>query len=224
MATEAFHGFPKAARDFYAGLEADNTKAYWQAHKTVFEESVRAPMATLLESLPERYGPFHVFRPYRDVRFSRDKSPYKEQHGAVSQTEAGGGHYLHVSADGVLVAAGMYTMARDQLTRFRAAIADDMTGVRLEELLAQLRKAKTEVHAHDEPLHTAPRGYSADHPRIELLCWKGCLASTQITSETVVTSGRLPGRLVAAWERMQPMVDWLEEHVGPTTEPLARRR
>jgi uncharacterized protein (TIGR02453 family) len=223
MATDPFRGFPKAALDFYAGLEADNSRSYWQAHKKVFEESVRAPMATLLDSFPEQYGQFHVFRPYRDVRFSADKSPYKEQHGAVSQTEGGAGHYLHVSADGVLVAAGMYTMARDQLARFRAAVADDASGVRLADLLAGLRKAKMDVHAHDEPLRTAPRGYPADHPRIELLRWKGCLASGQITSDAVVRSGRLRGRILAAWERMQPLVDWLNEYVGPSNEPQSRR-
>jgi uncharacterized protein (TIGR02453 family) len=224
MATETFRGFPKAALDFYVGLELDNSKSYWQANKQVFEESVQAPMTALLESLPEKYGPFQVFRPYRDVRFSRDKSPYKEQHGAVSRSKGGAGHYLHVSADGVLVAAGMYMMARDQLARFRAAVADETSGVRLEKLLFELRKAKMDVDAHDEPLRTAPRGYSADHPRIELLRWKGCLASTQITAETVIASGRLTGRLVAAWERMQPLVDWLEEQVGPSDEPPDRRR
>jgi uncharacterized protein (TIGR02453 family) len=223
MATHPFRGFPKTALDFYAGLEADNSKAYWQAQKQVFEESVRVPMAALLDSLPERYGQFHVFRPYRDVRFSADKSPYKEQHGAVSQTEGGAGRYLHVSADGVLVAAGVYMMARDQLARFRAAVADEGSGVHLVDLLAELRKAKMDVHAHDEPLRTAPRGYPADHPRIELLCWKGCLASTEITSDAVIASGRLRGRIVAVWERMQPLVDWLNEYVGPTDEPQGRR-
>ena len=86
---DRFTGFPSAAFEFYDGLEADNSSAYWQANKSTFESAVRGPMAALLAGLPEQYHPFHVFRPSRDVRFSADKSPYKTAHGAVSETSAG---------------------------------------------------------------------------------------------------------------------------------------
>src|ERR1051325_11884594 len=73
----AFRGWPAEALEFYEGLEADNSKTYWTAHKTVYDEKVHAPMLALLAELEPEFGAGKIFRPYRDVRFSADKSPYK---------------------------------------------------------------------------------------------------------------------------------------------------
>jgi uncharacterized protein (TIGR02453 family) len=224
MTRDRFGGFPPAAFEFYDGLEEDNSRSYWQANKATFEEAVRAPMAALLAELPAAYGEFHVFRPNRDVRFSADKSPYKIQHGAVSKTATGGTYYIQVSSAGLLVASGMYMLAPDQLTRFRAAVAADRSGEQLEQVIKELRRAKITVEpGHDEPLKTAPRGYAKDHPRIERLRWKACMASIEIASPSVLGSGRLRQRVVERLRRMQPLVDWLEQHVGSTTLPRERR-
>jgi len=221
---DRFTGFPSAAFEFYDGLEADNSRAYWQANKSTFESAVRGPMAALLAGLPEQYHPFHVFRPSRDVRFSADKSPYKTIHGAGSETADGSVHYLHVSSAGLLVASGMYMLAPDQLARFRSAVAADDTGPQLEQLISGLRRARIEVASgHDEPLKTAPRAYPRDHPRIDLLRWKGCLASTEISGATVLRSSRLRQRVLDLWHRTEPLVGWLEQHVGPTTQPRELR-
>ncbi len=220
-----FRGFPAEAFEFYEGLEADNSKSYWQTHRSHYESSVAEPMQQLLAAMPEAYQPFHVFRPYRDVRFSKDKSPYKTQHGAASQTEGGAVHYLHVSAEGVLVAVGMYQLARAQLQRYRAAVADELAGAELSRLVDDVRRAQLTVGpGHDQPLRTVPRGYSPDHPNIELLRWKGCIAATTITAPSVLGSGRLRRRVLDIWERSAPMVAWLETHVGITDEPPESRR
>ena len=218
-------GLPPEAITFFQGLVADNSRTYWQANRATWEQCVREPMAQLLDSLPDRYGPWYAFRPHRDVRFGKDKSPYKTMHGAASETEGGAGHYLHVSAEGVLVAAGMYAMARDQLARFRAAVADDTAGPALERILARLRAAGVAVGSgHDAPLGTAPRGYPRDHPRIALLRWKGCIASAGITDPAVLHGGELRAALLGLWRRCDPLLSWLETHVGPTTEPPEERR
>ena len=220
----AFTGFPPEALSFYDGLEENNSRTYWLANKATFEHAVRDPMAALLAGLPESYGQFHVFRPNRDVRFSKDKSPYKVQHGAVSETAAGGSYYVQISAGGLMVASGMYMLAPDQLTRFRAAVADDRSGEQLEQVIKDLRKAKVAVGpGHDEPLKTAPRGYPKDHPRIERLRWKACMASAEISTPSVLASSRLRDRALAFWERTAPLVDWLEQHVGATRLPRERR-
>jgi len=70
-----FAGFGERATDFFAGLEADNSKAYWEDHRATYEAEVRAPMLALLAALEPEFGPGTMFRPYRDVRFSKDKSP-----------------------------------------------------------------------------------------------------------------------------------------------------
>ena len=112
MSAVPFKGWPERALLFYEGLEADNTKAYWHDHKVVYERDVKAPMEALLAELKDEFGETHLFRPYRDTRFSHDKSPYK------TAIAAGVGEgYVQLSADGLLCGAGTYTMSSDQLER-----------------------------------------------------------------------------------------------------------
>ena len=78
----AFTGFPVEAIEFYEQLEADNTKTFWLENKQRFVEHVKTPMLELTEALDD-FGPFHVFRPNNDLRFSKNKPPYKTQPGRV---------------------------------------------------------------------------------------------------------------------------------------------
>ncbi len=165
-----FQGWPEEALDFYDGLEADNSKTYWLAHKHVYETCVLQPMTELLDELGPEHGEGKIFRPYRDVRFSKDKSPYKTAIGAVV-----GDGYVQLSARGLGVGSGMWQMAPDQLERYRRAVAADHSGAELERVVAAVRAHKIDVHGH-ELLKSAPRGYPADHPRIEWLRCKGLTA------------------------------------------------
>src|SRR5688572_30915803 len=133
-----FHGFPERALEFYEGLLADNSKAYWADHKAVYDADVRAPMQALLDDLGPEFGPAKFFRPYRDVRFSKDKTPYKDHAAAVVSDGEQGALYVQLSADGLLVAGGYWHTETDQAQRLRAAIADDLTGAQLEAVLAGL--------------------------------------------------------------------------------------
>lgn len=155
-----FKGFPPEALDFWAGLEADNSKSYWTANKDVYERGVRGPMEALAEECAG-FGSFKIFRPYRDVRFSRDKSPYKTHIGAVTEGEGGSLYYVQLSATGLFAASGYYMLAPDQLERYRAAVVDDRSGPEVEALVADLEAAGYEVGAH-ETLKTAPRGFPRD--------------------------------------------------------------
>src|SRR5437016_11520191 len=123
----AFRGWSDEALEFFDGLEGDNSKAYWQRHKAVYETAVRGPMEALLADLEPEWGEGRIFRPYRDVRFTADKSPYKTHIGATV-----GEGYVQLSADGLAAGSGMWHMAPDQLERFREAIDDDGTGGELE--------------------------------------------------------------------------------------------
>jgi uncharacterized protein (TIGR02453 family) len=197
--------FPDEALEFYEGLEADNTKAYWTAHREVYERCVRAPMQALLEALEPEFGPGAMFRPYRDVRFSRDKSPYKTHQGAVA-----GGFYVHVSAAGVLVAGGYHQTTPDQVARLRAAVADDVTGPALAQVLDRLRDDRFEVDG--DRLKTRPRGYPPDHPRMGLLRYRTLVAFRTLDGLGSVEEVR------AAWRRMRPLTQWLDRHVGAGRE------
>lgn len=207
-----FHGWPATALEFFEGLSADNSRAYWQAHREVYEREVRGPMTELLAELEPEFGPGRIFRPYRDVRFSADKSPYKT---AIAATlEAGG--YLQLSAHGLAAGNGMYQMAPDQLTRYRHAAADDTTGEQLRSLISQIGRHGIAVGGH-ERLKTAPRGFSRDHPRVDLLRYKGLVAWRQWPVEPWLGTAAAKDRVVEFLHTTQPLNDWLAAHVGPTT-------
>ncbi len=127
-----FRGWGPEAIEFYEGLEADNSKTYWQANKAVYEEKVLAPMQVLLEELAPEFGGGHIFRPYRDVRFSANKSPYKTQVAAT--LEKGG--YISLGANGLGAGAGYYMLMSDQLERYRQAVDDEKTGTEIAGLVA----------------------------------------------------------------------------------------
>ena len=215
-----FRGFPAAGLDFFTALAANNNRDFWLANKTTFEASVRDPMIAFLDSVADEFGTFHLFRMNRDVRFSKDKSPYKTAQAAVTETEGGATHYLQLGADGLFVGGGMYHLAKDQLARFRAAVADDRTGPVLERAIAAVRKGRVEVsHGFEAPLVTAPKGYPKDHPRIELLQWKGVIAHKQLGAPAWLHTRRAAAEIVKVWRTSAPLLAWLDENVGPSTLP-----
>jgi uncharacterized protein (TIGR02453 family) len=204
-----FKGWPAEALHFYEGLEADNSKAYWTDHKETYETCVRAPMDELLAELAPEFGAGKLFRPYRDIRFSKDKSPYKT---AIAASLAEGG-YIQLSAEGLGVGSGMYHMEPPQLDRFRAAVDDESTGTELAAIVAKVRKAGMQVVGHDV-LKTAPKGYAKDHPRIDLLQQKGLVAWQQWPVEPWLGTRKAKDRVVKALRTSVPLNEWLRKHVG----------
>jgi uncharacterized protein (TIGR02453 family) len=207
-----FHGWPSEALEFYEGLSADNSKTYWTEHLTVYETQVRAPMTELLAALEPEFGPGKIFRPYRDVRFSNDKTPYKNHLGAW--LECGG--YLQLSADGLAAGCGMYQLAPDQLDRYRRAVAGDRTGGDLESVIATIEKAGVGVHGHGS-LKTAPRGYPKDHPRVDLLRHKGLTTWHEWPPAGWLGTPAAKKRIVDFLRTSRPLREWLDAHVGPST-------
>ncbi|CAO5228645.1 DUF2461 domain-containing protein [Frankia sp. AgKG'84/4] len=213
-----FAGFPTAALIFYDGLEADNSKAYWTDHRDQYEKAVRGPMTALLAELEPEFGESHLFRPHRDVRFAKDKSPYKTAIGAYLT----GGGYVEVSARGLMVASGYWQTAADQVERLRAAVADDVTGPKLESVVAGLRADGYEISGNR--LKTRPRGYDADHPRIDLLRHRTLTVHREFGEPPWLTEPECAQQVAGAWRRMRVLRDWLDRHVGPTRLPQDRRR
>ncbi|WP_460663525.1 DUF2461 domain-containing protein [Kribbella swartbergensis] len=206
----SFTGFPVAALDFYDDLELDNTKTFWTANKHVYEESVRAPMAALLAELEDEFGPAKLFRPYRDVRFARDKTPYKTHQGAFIDVAPATGWYVQVSAPGVRVAAGFYEASSERLGRVRAAIDDDRRGKQLERLLADLTSTGWTVGG--DRLKTSPRGYDPDHPRIDLLRHKSLTVSKSYGFEPIIHTPALVDHIRNDWRATKPLITWLTDN------------
>lgn len=214
----AFRGWPVEAIEFFDGLLADNSKVYWQDHKDIYEQAVRAPMEALLTELEPRFGTGKVYRPYRDVRFSADKTPYKT---AIAAGLAGGG-YVQLSADGLAAGSGLYHPASDQLDRYRRAVADNRSGNALVKLVNQARAAKLDVTASDT-LKTAPRGYPKDHPRIELLRQKGLITWREWPVGAWLGTKRAKDRIVEFLDAAAPIGAWLAKHVGDSELDDRRR-
>lgn len=210
-----FTGVPRDALDFYERLDADNTKAFWEANRDAFKAVVRQPCEELCAALAE-FGPFHLFRPHNDLRFSKNRPPYKTHQGCYGESEGGAGHYFHISAAGLLCGTGYYSMAKDQLERFREAVDAPATGAAIAEIVDGLAQRGYSIGAIDA-LKTAPRGYPADHPRIELLRRKGLMASKDFGAPKWLHTKQAADRIRAAWQDAAPMNAWLDAHVGPST-------
>jgi uncharacterized protein (TIGR02453 family) len=203
----AFHGWKAEALEFFEGLEADNSKAYWQANKAVYEGEVRAPMEDLLAELEPAFGDGRIFRPYRDVRFSADKSPYKTNIAATI-----GGRYVQLTADAFGVGCGRWEMSSEELQRYRQAVDDDRSGDELADLVAAASAVGLEVSGH-EVLKTAPRGYPKDHPRIELLRYKGLIAWREWPVGPWLKTKRVKDRVIEFFNASAPLDAWLERNV-----------
>ena len=207
-----FEGFPEAALDFYDDLEVDNTKSFWQAHKAVYDEAVAAPMKALTAALEPEFGAAKIFRPYRDVRFAKDKSPYKTHQGAYVATGPSTGYYVQIGAAGVMVGVGFYEASSPRLAVIREAIADDAHGTQLAGILAELEDSGWTVGG--QTLKTAPRGYDVEHPRIALLRHKSLTVGREYGFDPVIHSPHLVDRVREDWRTAAPFLDWVAAHAA----------
>ena len=224
MSAVTFGGFPDEGLVFYEGLEADNSKTYWTAHRHLYDAHVRTPMQALADELAPEFGTPKLFRPYRDVRFSHDKTPYKIHQGAVLHQEGRGvgSVYVQISADGLRVAGGCWRLESDQVARYRRAVADDVQGPRLEAEVDALRRRGSSIDG--DRLIRTPRGWPSDHPRVELLRHKALHASQDWAPADWLHERTALERVRDAWRQFAGLNQWLADNVGATTAPPDRRR
>ncbi|MDH3016886.1 DUF2461 domain-containing protein [Gordonia alkanivorans] len=208
----SFDGFPEAALDFYDDLEIDNSKFFWEQHKETYRTAIAEPMTALTEELADEFGAAKLFRPYRDVRFSKDKSPYKTHQGAFVAVAPATGYYIQIGAPGVRVGAGFYEAGPARLAELRKAIDHDRHGPELERIVRKLAKAGWEIGG--DRLKTAPRGYDADHPRIELLRHKSLFAGRDYGFDEVIHTPTLVDRVRKDWRETNTLVDWIVRHAA----------
>lgn len=210
-----FRGIPADAFDFFEELAADNTKTWWTANKERYEANVRGPVEALLAEAADEFGPAKLFRPYRDVRFAHDKTPYKTNLGATATSEDGSVWYLALTSEGMYLGSGYYQMAKDQIAAYRAAVADDKTGPKLVSLIAATEKAGYEVGG--EQLKRVPPGFDKDHPRGDLLKHKGFYVGRQLEPAAWMGTRKALEKVTKIWRDIQPVNDWFHANVGPTT-------
>ncbi|MDT5337076.1 MAG: hypothetical protein QOD90_2581 [Mycobacterium sp.] len=210
--TPEFLGFTEAALDFYDDLEIDNTKSFWESHKDVYLASVKAPMTALMAALEPEFGAAKIFRPFRDVRFAKDKTPYKQNQGAFVGAGPACGWYVEIAARGVRTGAGFYDASATDLARIRASIVNDLTGEQLLKIVAKLKRAGFTVGG--DRLKTSPRGFDADHPRIDLLRHRSLTVGKDYGFEPIIYTPELVDAVRADWKAARPLVDWVAARLG----------
>ncbi len=211
-----FQGFPVVALDFYDDLEVDNTRSYWEKHKATYDEAVKAPMVALVSALAPEFAldrqSYKVFRPYRDVRFAKDKTPYKTHQGAFVPSGPSTGWYVQVGAPGVRVGVGFYEASPARLAAIRTAIAEERRGRQLARIIAKLRRDGWELGG--DTLRTSPRGYDPGHPRIELLRHRSMTLGRSYGFEPVIHTSELLDLVRSDWRAATPFVRWVTENAG----------
>lgn len=208
-----FHGIPAAAVAFYAELEENNNREWWLAHKSGYDTLVKEPLSALLAELEPEFGPAKLFRPFRDVRFSQDKSPYKTAQGAFASTQEGVGYYIQLSADGLLIGGGYHSHTPAQLARFRSSVDAPASGEALEQIVANVAAAGFAIEG--EKLKTVPRGFAKDHPRAELLKHKSLSAGMQLGEPPWLSTPEARDEVARRWELLRPLVEWVGKHAAP---------
>jgi uncharacterized protein (TIGR02453 family) len=204
--------WPPEALDFLRELEANNDRDWFKANRARYDTQLVEPARALAEQLADLGEP-HFFRPYNDTRF-HPRPPIKEQLGVAIGYGGSGGYYFELSLDGLLVAAGLHQPASDQLERFRAAVADGRRAKGFERVVDAAAAAGLSV---PEPeLKRAPRGYSPDHPRIDRLRLKELTVYRRHALEPWLHEPACPARVRSELQVARPLVEWLEEHVGPS--------
>jgi len=227
-AQSTFDGFDRNAMQFWHELAAEMSKEWFVANKQRYEDQWVAPMTALLDEVRHKLAPAYkplalgapkVLRIYRDVRFSKDKTPYKTHIGAAitvaDKTVGEGGNtamYVHLGVEEEFVGVGCYIFDADKLARWRKAVVGK-PGAALVPLIAKLRKAGYAVGGHDD-YKKVPRGFDPDHPRAELLKMKGLTGGFPEIPAGLLCKPGFGDWLVKHGKALAPLVIWLHKHVG----------
>lgn len=223
-----FEGFADASCKFWKSLAKHQDKAWYDAHKDEHKVGWETPMRLLLGELKTRLDSAYpdldlaepkVFRIHRDVRFSKDKTPYKTHLGAMipagdaSLAEGGcAALYVHLGLDEEFVGVGLYQFGPEALARWRAAVAGK-PGAALATRIAALRDAGYTVSGHDD-YKKVPRGFAEDHPRAALLKQKGLTAMFPAIPRGLIHKPAFADWLAEHAIATAPLVTWLGAHVG----------
>ncbi len=217
-----FDGIPDEGLAFLEDLEERNEREFFQANRALYRERLLAPFTALLDAAAERlgqlapdHGPARVFRIHRDLRFSKDKTPYHTtMRGYVAQRAplpgvVETGYFVEFGPGGLFVAGGMWHPARSELERLRAGIADDDRGARLVEVLR--RAAGVDLEPSLDALRRMPRSYPPDHPRAELLRARSVTLQRRHRRGHWLVTTELLDRVAVDWHALAPLNHWLDD-------------
>lgn len=208
---DGFQGWTGDFQSYFIGLQLDNSKAYFDAHRAQYQREVRGPLEALLKELEPEFGPAKIFRPNRDLRFSADKSPYKTNIAADVGMGANGG-YVSLDAKGLMAAGGRYMLEPAHVQMLRQAVADDRSGKELQEIVDELEQAGYEIGGAD--LKRVPGGLPQDHARARLLKHKRIYFWRHFGLQPWLATPEAAERVAQVFRDGRPLNEWLARHVG----------
>ena len=219
-----FDGFPREGIDFMKRLKRNNNRPWFEKHKEEYEASVKLPMQSLIAALRPHFDQFapefdinpkrSLFRIYRDVRFSKDKSPYKTHVAAhfvlrgKPKGVEGSGYYLHIEPGEVFLGGGIYMPDNDQLKKIRRAIADQPD--LFLSIIQDQRFKKCFGKLEGDKLQRVPKGYEPDHPMAEWLKYKQFFVGVEWV-ESKCQKVKFVSQIAAVFEAASPLVRFLNE-------------
>jgi uncharacterized protein (TIGR02453 family) len=229
MSASTFSQFPAETLQFLAGIAFDNSKDWFEANRGLYEKGYFEPARQFVEAIGPRlkklspgvrYEPRvngSIARVNRDVRFSKDKSPYKDHldiwfwHGEKKGWDRPG-FYLRITAKTIYLGSGMHMLEGEFLERFRKAIVADASGRKLEQAIAKVKKAGA-YEVGGATRKTVPRGYDAAHPRAGLLLHEGLYAGLELPAADATGPG-FADRALAHFAATWPIGKWLLDEVA----------
>lgn len=200
--------FPNEAMQFYFDLRADNSREFWAANKSRYEQYVRQPLTEMMAALTDEFGPAKIYRPYRDLRYSEDKTPYKTHQGAYVGTAPACGWYVEVNADEMTAGGGFYHADPKRLAAYREAVDNQRRGAELQQIIDDLVAAGWQVLG--EQLRRPPRGYPADHERLDLLRHKSLYVIHEIDPNAGSISA-VAEQVADCWRAARRLVGWTSD-------------
>ncbi|MGC8658642.1 MAG: DUF2461 domain-containing protein [Desulfomonilaceae bacterium] len=227
-----FTGFPIECVQFYEDLRANNNKTWFDQHRTQFEKYVMEPARdfvremgqTLMEISPgiiadTRYNQ-SIFRPFRDTRFSKDKTPYKTHmgiffwEGNLSKMDCPG-FYLHLEPPNLMLAAGNHCFSKPILSLYRESVINSKHGTALSKILQAVQK-KGDYQIGEKQYKQVPRGYDKNDKNAELLLFGGLTAWTERSIPSDFYSHKLIGYCFDVFKDLYPIHKWLLDMIGRT--------
>ncbi|MBH23497.1 MAG: TIGR02453 family protein [Myxococcales bacterium] len=220
-----FEGFPKDSVTFFEELVENNDRDWFEANKPRYEDSVLTPSRLFVGAMGEALRELSpdvvadprvnrsLFRIYRDVRFSKDKRPYKTNLALLFWEGEGkrmtcSSYYMHLEPPNLMLAAGLYQLPRHLLDTYRDEVADPAVGPALSDIVATLEASET-YQVGGERYKRVPRGYDKEHPRAELLKRKGLYTWLEVPVPEEFFSAELVGWCLNHWRAMEPLHAWM---------------
>jgi uncharacterized protein (TIGR02453 family) len=224
MADNTFNGYSKEFTKFFADLAMNNSKTWFNEHKKDYEQYVLEPSKLFVIAMGEKLYELSaninaipmvnksLFRLNRDVRFSKDKSPYKTNlgiffwEGSRKRMECPG-FYFHVEANNLMLGGGMYQFPKDLIEPYRKVVVHEKSGKELNNIIKRLKEEK--IGLGGEHYKRVPQGYEPNHQNSELLKHNGLYSMVETKIPKEFYSDKLIDYCFDRFEKMHPLHKWL---------------